>query len=72
MRLSCAGVNFGNICSIRDLVIESPLRVFDIIVIYNVILPDKLSLESFHLFISKRIAKDDTYPPPPPNDFSKK
>jgi hypothetical protein len=48
MRLSCAGVNFGNIFSIRELVIGSPLRVLDIDVTYSVVAPDKSSLESFH------------------------
>jgi hypothetical protein len=53
MRLSCAGVNLGNIFSIRELVIGSPLRVLDIIVIYSVVAPDKSSLESFR-FLSEK------------------
>jgi hypothetical protein len=53
MLLSCAGVNLGNIFSIRELVIGSPLRVLDIIVIYSVVAPDKSSLESFR-FLSEK------------------
>jgi hypothetical protein len=49
MRLICAGVNFGNICSIREVVIGRPLRVLDIVVVYNVDAPHKSSLESFCL-----------------------
>ena len=44
MRLSCAGVNFGNIFSIRELVIGSPVRVLDIDVTYSIAVPDKSSL----------------------------
>jgi hypothetical protein len=52
--LSCAGVNFGNICSIRELVRGSPLRVLDIVVIYSVVAPDKSSLQSFRLSLSEK------------------
>ena len=52
--LSCAGVNFGNICSIRELVRGSPLRVLDIVVIYSVVAPDKSSLESLRLSLSEK------------------
>jgi hypothetical protein len=54
MRLTCAGVNLGNICSIRELVIGNPLRVFDIVVIYSVVAPHKSSLGSFRLSISEK------------------
>jgi hypothetical protein len=53
MRLSCAGVNFGNIFSTRELVIGIPLRVLDIVVTYNVVAPHKSSLESFR-FLSEK------------------
>ena len=54
MRLSCAGVNFGNIFSIRELVIGIPLRVLDMVVIYSVAVPDKSSLESFRLSLYEK------------------
>jgi hypothetical protein len=54
MRLSCAGVNFGNIFSIRELVIGIPLRVSDMVVIYSVAVPDKSSLESFCLSLYEK------------------
>ena len=55
MRLSCAGVNFGNIFSILELVIGIPLRVLDMVVIYSVVaVPDKSSLESFRLSLYEK------------------
>ena len=56
MRLRCAGVNFGNIFSIRELVIGIPLRVSDMVVIYSVAVPDKSSLESFCLSLYEKEA----------------
>ena len=54
MRRICAGVNFGNIFSIRELVRGSPLRVLDIVVIYSVVAPHKSSLESFRLSLAEK------------------
>ena len=54
MRLTCAGVNLGNIFSRRELVIGSPLRVLDIVVIYSVVAAHKSSLESFRLSLSEK------------------
>ena len=46
-----AGVNFGNIFSIRELVRGSPLRVLDIVAIYSVVATHKSSPRSFHLSV---------------------
>jgi hypothetical protein len=42
MRLSCVGVNFGNICSTRELVRGSPLDVLLIDVLSSAVAPQKL------------------------------
>jgi len=61
MRLSCAGVNLGNIFSTRELVTGSPLRGLDIDVTYSVAAPDKPSLESFSLASLKKNIKYDAH-----------
>jgi hypothetical protein len=42
MRLICAGVNIGNICSTRELVRGSPLELLLIDVLSSVVAPQKL------------------------------
>src|ERR1700739_1090664 len=47
MRLICAGVNIGNICSTRELVKGSPLDVLLIDVLSSAVPPQKLFFRSF-------------------------